>query len=122
MIGWIGGNVLQGFRPTIDYPSRTSYWLKQRDPEPGELDQVGLTFRYKDHSFVVAGIATRNGEPTVEGVLLGDRLIKVDQLDTRTATWGAVYDALHGKPGEARTLILERNGQRLAIDTRVTGF
>jgi len=122
VIGWIGGNVLQAFQLTIDYPSRTSYWLRQKDPESRELDSVGLTLRYTNHSFVVAAIATKNGKPTVEGVLPDDKLIKVDQLDTGTATWGAIYDALHGKPGEARSLILERNGQRLAIDAKVTGF
>jgi hypothetical protein len=122
VIGWIGGNVLQAFQLTIDYPSRTSYWLRQKDPESRELDQVGLTLRYTNHSFVVAAIARKNGKPTVEGVLPDDKLIKVDQLDTETATWGAIYDALHGKPGQARSLILERNGQRLAIDAKVTGF
>ncbi len=32
--GWIGGNVLKDFRITIDYPNRTSYWLRQRAPDP----------------------------------------------------------------------------------------
>lgn len=122
VLGWIGGNVLQGFRLTIDYPSRISYWLRQKGSEPGVLEQVGITLQYKDHSFVIAGIATQSGRPTVGGILPRDRLIQVDQLDTATATWGQIYEALHGKAGQARRLVLERNGRRFAIEATVTAF
>jgi hypothetical protein len=122
VIGWVGGNVLKAFRLTIDYPHGTTYWLKQADPDSHDLDQVGLTLRYANHSFVIARVATKNGKATVDGVLPGDRLIKVDQLDVNSATWGAVYDALHGKPGQARSLTLERNGRRFSVDAKVTGF
>ena len=33
VIGWLGGNVLNGFRLTIDYPNHMSYWLLQSDPD-----------------------------------------------------------------------------------------
>jgi hypothetical protein len=60
--------------------------------------------------------------PTVEGVLPGDTLIRIGELETGTATWGAIYDAMHGKPGESRSLIFERNGRRLTVSARVTAF
>lgn len=122
VVGWIGGNVLQQFRLTIDYPNRTSYWQRQIIPGSGALEQVGVTLRYENHSFAIAGVATRNGRATVTGVLPGDRLLKVDGLATDTATWGAIYHALHGKPGEMRLLTLERNGRRLVVSARVTAF
>lgn len=122
VIGWIGGNALKAFRLTIDYPHGTMYWLKQNAPDSHDLDQVGLTLRYANHSFVIARVATKNGKATVDGVLPGDRLIKIDELDAGSATWGAIYDALHGKPGEVRVLMLERNGKRFSVDAKVTRF
>jgi hypothetical protein len=122
VIGWIGGNVLKGFRLTIDYPNQMMYWLKQSEPDSHDLDQVGLTLRSEGRDFSVAAVATKNGRPTVEGVLPGDRLIRVGELETGKATWGAIYDAMHGKPGESRALMLERNGTRLTVAAVVTAF
>jgi hypothetical protein len=122
VIGWIGGNVLKGFRLTIDYPNRMMYWLKQSDGDAHDLDQVGLTLRSEGSVFFVAAIATKNGKATVEGVLPGDKLIRVGELELGKATWGAIYDAMHGKPGESRSLILERGGNRFTVDAKVTAF
>jgi hypothetical protein len=122
VIGWIGGNVLKNFRLTIDYPNRMSYWLKQADPEINDLDQVGLTLRAERGEYFVEAVARRNGMPTVEGVLPGDRLIRVGELEMKTATWGAIYDAMHGRPGEIRRLVVERAGNRIAIAARVSRF
>jgi len=122
VIGWIGGNVLKGFRVTIDYPAQTIYWLRQSEPEAHDLDQVGLALRSEGLEYFVAAIATKNGQATVEGVLPGDKLIRVGGLESEKATWGAIYDAMHGPPGESRSLLLERNGNRLAVAARVTAF
>jgi len=34
----------------------------------------------------------------------------------------AIYDAMHGKPGEVRNLLLERNGKRFRVPAKVTAF
>jgi hypothetical protein len=39
-----------------------------------------------------------------------------------SATRGAVFAALHGKPGEVRMLLLERDGQQLTVPAKVTAF
>ena len=122
VIGWIGGNVLKGFRLTIDYPHQMMYWLKQSEPDSHDLDQVGLTLRSAGRAYVVAAVATKNGKPVVEGVLPGDKLIRVGDLEVEEATWGAIYSAMHGKPGESRMLTLERNGTRVTVAAKVTGF
>ena len=122
VIGWIGGNVLKSFRLTIDYPDQTIYWERQAETETHELDQVGLTLRFEKGEYVVDAIARKNGLPTVQGVRPGDRLTRIGDLDTRGATWGAVFQAMHGEPGEARTLVLERAGTRVTVATRVTAF
>lgn len=122
VIGWIGGNVLKGFCLTVDYPNRTLYWLKQTDADAHELDQVGLTLKARGGDYVVAAIATKNGRPTVDGVQPGDRLLQVGEWPLKHATWGAIYSALHGRPGEVRTLTLERQGHRVIVQAGVTAF
>jgi len=71
---------------------------------------------------VVAAVAMKNGRPAIDGVQPGDQLIKVDRLDTRGATWGQIYDALHGKPDETRALVIRRGAVQLTIRARVTAF
>ena len=122
VIGFIGGNALKAFRLTIDYSRGILYWSKQVEPDVHDLDQVGLTLRAEAGAFFVAGIARRNGRPTVEGVLPGDRLIRVGDLETAGATWGALFAAMHGRPGETRRLVLERGGRQLTVDAPVTAF
>ncbi len=122
VIGWVGGNILQSFRLTIDYPNHTIYWLAQRDLDPHDLDQVGLTLQYKAGEYFVAGVVSQNGKPTVENVFPGDKLIQIDGLHTHGAPWGAVFSALHGKPGQIRALLLERNGKPLTVQANVSSF
>jgi hypothetical protein len=122
VIGWLGGNVLKRFLLTIDYPNHTSYWLAQSASESQDLHQVGLTLQAKGGDYIVAGVATRKGRHTVQNVRPGDKLLRIDALETRHASWGAIYSALHGKPGEVRTLLLERNGSQLKVPARVTAF
>jgi C-terminal processing protease CtpA/Prc len=98
------------------------YWLQQTSPDSHDLNQVGLTLRFEHGEYFVAAVATKKGSPTVEGVLSGDRLIRVDDLETRNATWGEIYNRMHGKPGETRTLVLERDGNRLNVTAKVTAF
>ncbi len=122
VVGWIGGNVLKRFELMIDYPDHVMYWQQQTSPDSRDLNQVGLTLRFEHGEYFVAAVAKKNGRPTVDGVLPGDRLIQVDDLETRNATWGAIYDRMHGNPGETRRLLLERDGNRLTVTVKVTAF
>ena len=122
VIGWLGGNVLRNFRITIDYPKRMSYWVRQSAPDEHELDQVGLTLSARGGELFVAGVATQNGKATVAGVQVGDKLVRIDDLPAKNANWGAIFAAMHGKPGEIRTLRLERNGKSFTVNARVTSF
>jgi hypothetical protein len=56
----------------------------------------------------VAGVVSRDGKPTVEGVQASDTLARVDGLGATNAPMGRVIDALRGTPGKTRTLLLER--------------
>ncbi len=122
VIGWIGGNVLKSFRLTIDYPNHTLYWLKFAEPDADDLNQVGLTLESRLGEYVVAGIARKNQGATLDGVEVGDRLIEIDGLKLKDATWGEIYKALHGQPGEIRRLTLKRGGSTITLRVPVTAF
>jgi hypothetical protein len=123
VVGFLGANVLKGFRLEVDYSNRTTYWEAAAPPDPDDLDIVGLTLRPEANgTFTVAGVVTRGGTPSVEGVQPGDTLIRVGTLDAAGATMGAVVDALRGKPGATRRLVIARAGQRSTVDAKVTRF
>ena len=122
VVGWIGGNVLKSFRLIIDFPRGMTYWERKNEPDPHDLDQVGVTLEKRADGYFIAGIAKKDGKRTVEGVEIGDRLIEVNDLQLTGATRGAIFAALHGKPGDARTLVVERDGKRLTVPAKVTAF
>jgi hypothetical protein len=124
VIGWIGANVLKNFRVTFDFPRRTIYFKRENKIDCYGLDQVGVTLETRDRQkgYFIAGVATKAGRRTVEGVVVGDRLVKIDDLDVSNATRGAIFSALHGNPGDTRVLTLERNGKQLEVTAKVTAF
>ena len=122
VIGWLGGNVLRGFRLMIDFPRRTTYWERVSDLDPHELDQVGVTLEKQSDGYFIAGIAQKSGKPTVDTVRVGDKLIQVDDVVLSSATRGAIFAVLHGKPGQVRMLVVERDGQQLTVPAKVTAF
>jgi hypothetical protein len=87
VIGWIGGNILKAFRLTIDYPNRVMYWLKQDALDAHDLDQIGLTLQSEGNSYIVAGIATRHGEPPSTG------------SGQATGFFGSATSTCHARPG-----------------------
>jgi hypothetical protein len=122
VIGWLGGNVLKGFRVMIDFPGHTTYWEQEGDLNPHDLDQVGVTLEKRSAGYFIAGIAQKSGKPVLDSVQIGDKLIQVDDVRTSDATRGAIFAALHGEPDSVRLLILERGGHRLNVRAKVTAF
>jgi len=123
VIGFVGANVLKGFRLEVDFPNRMTYWEAGTVSASNDLDIVGLTLRPEaDGRLTIAGISTKGGVRTVEGVEPGATLLRVGELEVREATMGAVVDALRGRPGETRLLEVDQEGRRLTIEAKVTRF
>jgi len=122
VIGWLGGNVLKGFRLMIDFPAHTTYWEQEGDLNSHELDQVGVTLEKRSSGYFIAGIAEKSGKPVSDSVQIGDKLIQVDDVRVSDATRGAIFTALHGEPDSVRLLILERGENRLSVKAKVTAF
>jgi C-terminal processing protease CtpA/Prc len=98
------------------------YWSRQSEADTTELHQVGLTLRTAPRAVYVAAVATKNGLPTVDNVLPGDKLISVDGHELVSGTIGQIFASMHGAPGERRELVLERNGARFTVSAPVTAF
>jgi hypothetical protein len=123
VVGFLGGNVLRSYRLEIDYRGGATYWKRERAPDPHDLDQVGIMIRpTPGGKYFVARVAAQKGKKTVNGVEAGDQLISVDGIPVTGATMGQVLAALHGKPGETRTIVLERRGKRIMVNAPVTSF
>jgi len=120
--GFLGANALQAFRVEFDYVGGAVYFEKT-GPDLPDMDLVGLTLRGEpDGVYRVVGVAEKDGRPAVEGVQPGDALLEIDALRTSGATMGTVVDALRGRPGDVRRLVLERDGVRHMIRARVERF
>jgi hypothetical protein len=114
--------VLRHFQITIDYAERLSYWVRQSAPDPHDLNYIGLTLTSRHGEYFVAGIATKDAQPTVQGVQVGDKLLQIGALHTSGASREVIFAAMHGKPGEIRSLILERDNRRIRLPVKVTAF
>jgi hypothetical protein len=99
-----------------------SYWEHQSALDPHDLNYIGLTLLSKHGDYYVAGIADRNGRPAVTGVQAGDKLVQIGVLPTHGASREAIFAAMHGAAGEVRSLILERQGNRIQVQTSITAF
>jgi hypothetical protein len=121
--GFLGPNAFEAYRVEIDYAGSAVYFEKKKEPDTRDMDLVGLTIRLgADGVYEVLGAAGAEGKTTVEGVMPGDKLVQIDALETKGATMGTVVDALRGKPGDVRVLILEREGERLRVEARVERY
>jgi len=118
--GFLGPNAFKAFRVEIDYANEAVYFEKGADLDDHDMDLVGLTLRPEpDDTYRVIGVVEKNGRPVVDGVEPGDVLLQVGDLRTTGATMGTVVDALRGRPGEVRVLVLERNGRQFRIEATV---
>ncbi|MBN2091845.1 hypothetical protein JW964_19675 [candidate division KSB1 bacterium] len=121
--GILGPNVFKAFRIEIDYVNNAVYFEKGATFDLHDMELVGLTLQPEaDGSFQVIGVAQKNGKPVVEGIEAGDVLLQVETLKVTGATMGTVMDALRGKPGDIRSLLIVRNGKQFTIEAKVERF
>lgn len=121
--GFLGPNVLKSYRIEIDYMNSAVYFEKNITAGIHDMDIVGLTLQPQPGGgYIIIGVSTILGKPSVEGVSIGDRIIQIDQLKITGATMGTVIDALRGNPGDIRFLTIERNGRTFTIKAKVERF
>jgi hypothetical protein len=58
----------------------------------------------------------------VDGVQVGDKLVQIGALRTHGASREAMFAAMRGRPGELRSLVLDRDGRQVRLEASVTAF
>jgi hypothetical protein len=121
--GLLGADVLLNYRVGIDYAHSILYFDIGRMSQFPEFDVVGLTLRPESGGgFTVIGIVEFEGNPSVPGVQIGDRLIAVDGIPVTNSTIGQAWSMLGGSPGQERTLTIERSGKEITVVATVRHF
>lgn len=117
--GFLGANVLQGFRLEVDFSRPMTYWTEGR-ANPESFSRVGITLRpLPDGRCMIAGILERAGKPCVRGLEEGDILVQVDDHEVTGLGMGEVMMALEGRPGDWKSLQVDRGGRTLRVRARV---
>ena len=116
VVGWLGNNVLDDVRLTLDYAEGQSFWERQRAARSDDLDGIGLTLVRHDTGYAVAAVATRQGRPLVPGVEAGDRLLRIDGQPLDGLPPDAVLATLSARPGGPRILELDRAGTAVRVE------
>jgi len=119
-VGAIVGNVLRAFRVQIDYARGVTYLEQTRNLDLCDPDVIPLILNpQQDGSYSISGVAQKAGKPLIDGVAVGDRLVKIDSVTVQGKSLGEVLDALRSKAGQIRILTLERGGKQIAVPARV---
>lgn len=118
--GFLGPNVFKNCRVEIDYRNQAVYFEKSQGVPAPDMDILGLTLQpLNDKRYIVLGVVKRDGKPVIEGVEPEDMLLQIDDLKVTGQTMGKVIDAMRGKPGDMKKLILEREGVRFPVNAYV---
>jgi predicted aspartyl protease len=121
IVGAIGGNILKQFRVEIDYASGVVYLQRGGTSEPNDLDQVGLTLAATPSgALMISAVSAGNDPAVVQAVRAGDRLLRVDGVEMTGVTLSAAQKALAGRPGETKTIVVERGGAPITVQATVS--
>ena len=116
IVGAIGGNVWRAFRVEIDYANGATYLEKSGTLDPVDLDVVGaIVSPSANGTYTLVGVAKQDGKEVTNALRGGDRLVKIGRLDVTGAPLAEVIEALHGKPGDIRTLVVEREQKPVTV-------
>jgi predicted aspartyl protease len=121
IVGAIGGNVLKQFRVEIDYANGVVYLQRGGPSEPNDLDQVGLTLAATPSgALMISAVSAGNDAGVLQDLRAGDRLLRVNGVEMTGATLSAAQKALAGRPGETKTIVVERAGASITVQAKVS--
>jgi len=121
--GLFGAASMLNYRVGIDYAHQKVYFERITNPVGAGMDLVGLVLRPEERGYYsILGVADYNGKLSVDGVLKGDILKKVNNISIDGLTMGKVWSLLRGTPGSVYTLTVERAGKQFTVKTKVQRF
>ena len=123
IVGSIAGNVLRAFRIEIDYAHGVTYLEKGGEVDAHDMETVGVIVGARsDGGYVISGVVQSNRKDAVQGVQPGDKLLRVGNFDVTGATLADVLQALRGRLGETKALVLERAGKQITVKVPVASL
>lgn len=116
--GTIGGNFLNRFTVTIDYPGEAVYLKKgRRFKEPFVFNKSGLTLVAKGpalNSFEIQEV--QEDSPAYHaGVRVGDKLLKINGQNASNLELSTILEILAKHEGKKIKLLMERNGKKFKV-------
>ncbi len=121
--GLIGAQALLDYSIGIDYAHKTIYFQRLGNTTKEGMDLVGLILRPEVNGrYIILGVADYKEKPSVDGVMKGDVLVKVNNDPVDGLTMGGVWSLLQDRPGTICTLELQRGGKSYMVKTKVHRF
>ena len=118
--GILEPNAFKGCCIEIDYENNKVYITKTGNSDLHDMDVVGITIGLDpDAGYQVIGVVKKNGQAMVSGIEAGDLLLQIGNFKTSGETMGRVVDALRGKPGEMKILLLQRKDNKFEVNAKV---
>ena len=123
MNGFLGPNAFKAFRVEIDYAGSAVYFEKSAS---SIRSSTWISWASRCAPRTTGATRYSGSREGREGRgrrgRAGGQALQIGDLETTGATMGTVVDALRGKPGDIRVLILEREGKRFRVETRVERY
>ena len=118
LAGALGGNVLRTLRLEFDPAAHQVVVHVRQAVNATDLDTAGVTLRPRPAGgFDVGGVTEAVGRL---GVQPGDELLSIDDLELTAKVGHAVAgNALRGRVGEKRSLVLRRAGRQFTVEAPV---
>ena len=71
-------------------------------------------------ALMISAVSAANDAGVVQGLRAGDRLLQVNGVEMTGATLSAAQKALAGRPGEMKTIVVERAGAQVTAQAKVS--
>ncbi|HYG17815.1 MAG TPA: aspartyl protease family protein [Ohtaekwangia sp.] len=121
--GSIGGEILSRFTVIFNFPKEEVYLKKNSAFKKNfHYNLSGITVKAKGSQLNVFEIreVREKSASAMEGLLPGDIILSINGLETKHLSLNIITGLLNSKPGKRIRIDVERNGQRLKKEFRLT--
>lgn len=121
VVGAVAGNLLRSFRVEIAYGEGAVYLEQGARVEEHDLDTVGLVLAQQDGERpLIVGVCSSAADEVKAAIRPGDRLLAIDGARVEGVPLADIIPLLGGRPGDARTLVIERKGTFITVRSTVS--
>jgi predicted aspartyl protease len=120
--GLLGSDVLRQFIVTLDLANHRMYLTNDPNSHPDQylFSTIGIQFA-KDVEGGFTIMAVWNPSPAAKaGLKIGDRILAVNEVDTRQMSLDDLSRQIHGRPGTEVHLVIDSNGHRYSVPMAIS--